>query len=150
MAIVAYACVFALIKTSAQQPSANDPPKWLIYIVVLLFVFLATLGLTSGVGRMISACSRDCFFRAGRDGIAIRMPRQGWFGRFHLADYRLKWSDVDRLVHFTYKTNGIPTATELRIYTRAGTMIRVERMYFSASVMGLQSQLREIQASVNS
>jgi hypothetical protein len=134
--------------TSAEKPSADDPPKWLIYMGVLLFVLLATLGLSSGVGRIISAGSRECFFRAGRDGIAIRMPRQGWFGRFHLAHYRLKWSEVERLVHFTYKTNGIPTATELRIYTRAGAMIRVERMYFSASVMGLQQQLLAIQASV--
>jgi hypothetical protein len=150
MAIVAYACIFALIKTSAQQPSANDPPKWLIDMVVLLFVLLATLGLSSGVGRMLSAFSRKCFFRAGRDGIAIRLPRQGWFGRFHLAEYRLKWSEVDRLVHFTYKTNGITTATELRIYTREGTMIRVQRMYFSASAMGLQSHLLTIQASASS
>jgi hypothetical protein len=150
MAIVADACIFALMKTSAQQPSANDPPKWLIYMVVLLFVFLASLGLSSGLGRIISAFSRRCFFRAGRDGIAIRMPKRGWFGRFHLADYRLKWSEVERLVHFTYRTNGIPTATELRIYTRAGTMIRVERMYFSASAMGLQSHLLTIQASASS
>jgi len=57
---------------------------------------------------------------------------------------------VERLVHFTYRTNGIPTATELRIYTRAGTMIRVERMYFSASAMGLQSHLLTIQASASS
>jgi hypothetical protein len=148
MATCLYALIYALVKTSGRQPSVGDPPKWLIYMVVLLFALLPAFSLSSGAGRMISAFSRKCFFRAGRDGIAIRMPKRGWFGRFHLAEYRLKWSEVDRLVHFTYRTNGIPTATQLRIHMRDGTMLRVDRMYFSASVIGLQRQLLAIQASV--
>jgi hypothetical protein len=59
----------------------------------------------------------------------------------------MKWSEVDRLVHFTYRTNGISTATELRIHLKDGTMLRVERMYFSAGPRHLQQALLAMQAA---
>jgi hypothetical protein len=141
-----YALAYAVAKTADQPRSAADPPRWLLYAAGLLFAFLAVLCLSSGLGRMISAFSQGCFFRAGRAGISIRLPKRGWFGRFRLAEYWMKWSEVDRLVHFTYRTNGIPTSTELRIYLLDKTMLRVERMYFSASPKHLQLALLAIQA----
>jgi hypothetical protein len=65
-----------------------------------------------------------------------------------VIEYLFKWNEVDRLVHFTYKTNGIRTATELRIHLNDGTRLTVDRMYFSADVWSIQYQLVEIQKAV--
>jgi hypothetical protein len=54
---------------------------------------------------------------------------------------------VERIVHFTFRTNGIPTGTELRIHLKDGSRLTVERMYFSASVKRLQDELLAILAS---
>jgi hypothetical protein len=147
-AVGIYGLVYALMKTSAQPHSAADPPRWLLYLVGSLFVLGTAAVLSSGAGLIISAFSTQCFFRAGRDGISVRMPKRSWFGRFRLAEYWLKWNEVDRMVHFTYRTNGIPMSTELRIHLLNGTRLTVERRYFSASVRRLQEQLLAIQASV--
>lgn len=145
--VCCYALAFALIKTADRPRSIADPPQWLIDGMGLLLVLMAVLALSSGLGRMISAFSRKCFFRAGRDGISVRLPKRGWFGRFRLAEYWIKWNEVDRLVHFTYRTNGIPTSTELRIHLKDGSKLRVERIYFSASPKHLQQALLAIQAT---
>jgi hypothetical protein len=147
-AVTDYALLFAMAKTAGQPHSAADPPRWLIALAPLLIGMMALLAISSGLGRMVSAFSRKCFFRAGRDGISIRLPKRGWFGRFRLAEYWFKWNEVDRLVHFTYRVNGIPTSTELRIHLKNGTRLAVDRMYFSTSVKGLQEQLLAIQNSV--
>lgn len=148
MTVTLYALIFALARTGSAPRSAADPPRWLIYGVVLLFGLWALSCLSGGVGRIISAFSKNCFFRAGRDGISIRMPVRGWFGRFRFAEYWIKWSEVKQVVHFTYRTNGIPMSTELRIRLHDGTKLSVQRMYFSANVRSLQEQLLAIQASV--
>jgi hypothetical protein len=147
-AVVLYALLFALAKTAGQPHSAADPPRWLIALGPLIIGFMALLAMSSGMGRMVSAFAKNCFFRAGRDGISVRLPVRGWFGRFRVAEYWIKWSEVKQVVHFTYRVNGIPTSTSLRIRLLDGTRLSVERIYFSASVKWLQEQLLTIQASV--
>src|ERR1039458_5159057 len=148
MTVALYALIFSFTRTAAAPRSAADPPRWLIYGVVLLFGLWALSCLSGGVGRIVSAFAKNCFFRAGRDGISVRLPVRGWFGRFRLAEYWIKWSEVKQVVHFTYRTNGIPTSTALRIRLQDGTKLSIERMYFSANVRSLQEQLLAIQASV--
>jgi hypothetical protein len=148
LAVTLYALIYAMARTAAASHSAADPPRWLIYGVVLLFGLWAFSCLSGGVGRIISAFSKNCFFRAGRDGISVRLPVRGWFGRFRYAEYWIKWSEVKQVVHFTYRTNGIATSTQLRIRLQDGTRLSVPRMYFSANVKWLQEQLLTIQASV--
>ena len=146
-ALSTYALLFAMIKISGQPPSSADPPRWLIALAPLVLGLIALLVMSSGLGRMASAFSTNCFFRAGREGSWVRLPRQGWFGRFRVASFRFKWSEIEKVVHFTYKTNGIPTSTELRIHLNDGTRLTVDRMYFSASVWSIQHQLVSIQTS---
>jgi hypothetical protein len=148
LTVTLYALIFALVRTAAAPSSAADPPRWLIYGVVLLFGLWAFSCLSGGVGRIISAFSKKCFFRAGRDGISVRLPVRGWFGRFRLAEYWIKWSEVKQVVHYTYRVNGIPMSTSLRIRLQDGTRLSVERMYFSANVRSLQEHLLAIQASL--
>ena len=139
-----FALFFAMVKTSGEPASAADPPRWLIPLAGAFLGLLSLAVMSGGLGRMISAFAGNCYFRAGRDGISVRFPRQKWFGRFRVTSYWLKWSEVDRIVHFTFKTNGIPTGTELRIHLNDGTRLTVDRMYFSASIWSIQQQLLSI------
>jgi hypothetical protein len=146
-AVVFYALLFAMAKTAGQPHSAVEPPMWLIALAPLMIGLMALFSILSGLGRMVSAFAKECFFRAGRDGILVRLPVRGWFGRFRLAKYWIEWNEVREVVHFTYRINGIPTSTSLRIRLHDGSKLSVERMYFSASVRSLQTQLLAIQAS---
>ena len=101
---------------------------------------------TGGVGRIICAFFRDCYFRAGPGGIAIRIPKQGWFGRFRLIEHRYRWEEIEQLVHFTRSLNLIPVARELHIYLHGGKKVIIERFYFSASIKRLQGELQKMRA----
>jgi hypothetical protein len=129
-----------------KQP--GDMPSWWMMLVGAVLAFVGFTILCGGVGRMVSAFARDCYFRAGPQGIAIRVPKQGWFGRFQLAEYRFRWEEIKQLVHFTHRINLIPVSRELRIEPQAGKTISIPRFYFSASVKNIQQQLSTIQASV--
>jgi hypothetical protein len=135
-----------LIYTMLTEPStqnSDDPPIWLMWGGAAFIGFIGYAFLSSGVGRLISAFAKGCYFRAGADGIAIRMPKRKWFGRFKILTWRFRWSEVEKLVHFTYRTNGIPTGTQLRIMLNDGTRLTVERECFSMSVRSLQWSLLE-------
>ncbi len=126
----------------------GDMPAWWMFFVGLVLGFFALAVVTGGLGRVVSAFAKDCYFRAGPEGIAIRLPVQGWFGRFRLTEYNFRWSEIKQLVHFTHSLNLIPISRELRIELADGTTVVIKRHYFSASVKSLQQQLVTIQASV--
>lgn len=124
----------------APRAAGDMPPWWMFLVGIALFVG-ALQFIAGGVGRILSAFQGDCYFRAGPAGIAIRLPRQGWFGRFRMVEHRVAWDDVEQFVHFTHRLNGIPVSRELRIHVRGGKPIAIERFYFSASIRSLQEQL---------
>ena len=126
----------------------GDMPPWWLFVVGLVLGFVAFSIASGGVGRVVSAFARDCYFRAGPDGLAIRLPVQGWFGRFRLTEYNFQWSEIKQLVHFTHSINLIPVSRELRIELVEGKTVVIQRHYFSASVKNLQQQLLTIRASV--
>jgi hypothetical protein len=126
----------------------GDMPAWWMFLIGLVLAFVAFCIVTGGVGRMVSAFAEDCYFRAGPDGLAIRLPVQGWFGRFKMTEYSFRWNEIKQLVHFTHRINFIPVSRELRIELLDGKTITIKRHYFSASVKNLQQQLLTIQASV--
>jgi hypothetical protein len=97
---------------------------------------------------VVSAFAKDCYFRAGPDGIAIRLPVQGWFGRYRMTEYNFRWSEIKQLVHFTHSLNLIPISRELRIELEDGRTAVIQRHYFLANVKSLQQQLLTIRASV--
>ena len=61
--------------SAPRQP--GDMPEWWMLLVGLVLCFVGIAIATGGVGRVVSAFTRDCYFRAGPDGIAIRLPVQG-------------------------------------------------------------------------
>jgi hypothetical protein len=126
----------------------GDMPPWWMFLVGLVLGFVAFCITTGGLGRVVSAFARDCYFRAGPDGLAIRLPVQGWFGRFRMTEYNFQWGEIKQLVHFTHSINLIPISRELRIELEDGKTVTIKRHYFSASVKSLQQQLATIRVSV--
>jgi len=128
--------------------AAGDMPPWWMFVVGLVLAFVAFVFITGGVGRIVSAFSRECYFLAGPQGVAIKMPKRGRFGRFSLIEYNFKWNEIQQLVQFTHRVNLIPVSRELRIHLMDGKTVAIERFYFSANVISLQEQLVTIGASV--
>jgi len=126
----------------------GDMPAWWMFLIGLVLAFVAFCIVTGGVGRMVSAFAENCYLRAGPDGVSIRLPMQGWFGRFKMTEYSFRWNEIKQLVHFTHRINFIPISRELRIELVAGNTVTIKRHYFSASVKNLQQQLLTIEASV--
>ncbi len=128
--------------------AAGDVPPWWMFLVGLVLAFVAFSFIAGGVGRLVSAFARPCFFRARPWGIAIRLPKQGWFGRFRMTEYHFQWYEIEQLVHFTHRLNLIPVSTELRVRLHGGKTVIIERFYFAASARKLQERLLAIAASV--
>jgi len=127
-----------------KQP--GDMPSWWMMLVGVGLAVLGFAILSGGLGRAISAFAGDCFFRAGTEGIAIRLPKQGWFGRFTMTEHRHKWDEIEQTVHFTHRINFVPVSRELRIRLYGGREIAIARFYFADSVKTIQGRLEEIRA----
>ena len=124
----------------------GDMPAWWMFVVGLGLGVAALAFIAGGMGRIVSSLARDCYFRAGTDGLAIRLPRQGWFGRFKMMEYQYKWAEIEQLIHFTRSLNLIPVARELHIRLYGGKEVTIERFYFSKSIKRLREELMAIQA----
>lgn len=139
------ALVFWATANGDMQPTRpGDMPHWWMFVVGAAFAFSGFALFSGGLGRMVSAFAPNCFFMAGPEGIAIRLPKQGWFGRFRIVEYRVRWSEIGQIVRFVHRVNLIPVASELRIYLASGTRIDIERHYFRLSVKAIQHELAAI------
>jgi hypothetical protein len=148
VSIIPIVLIWSTLKGGNSAPQKpDDLPPWGLLIVGAVLSLIALAILAGGIGRMISAFASGCYFRAGRDGIEFRFPQQGWFGRFSVNIFRFKWTEIDQLVHFTYRVNLIPVSTSLHIYPVGGKRIEVERMYFAKNPKVLQKELLALQSS---
>lgn len=137
---------FVAFRHPNAPPSAADPPMWIMAPIGFLFLLWGLMVFAGGVGRMISAFARNCFIAAGPPGVAVRYPIHGWFGRFSFSEHKLLWNDIRQIVLYTYRINGIPTTTELRLQIRDGSYIKINRNNFAASSKTLQGQLLALRA----
>jgi hypothetical protein len=146
LALPALAVAFALTHQSHVARSAADPPLWMLLLMGAIFGFVSLSIMAGGVGRIVSAFSTTCYFRAGPDGLAVAFPERGWLGRFRIGEYRFSWADIAQFVLFTYRINGIPSGTALHLRLSNGKTIAIERSYFSKSPKKLQQQLLALRA----
>jgi len=151
--LVAAVAVLTLWETSAgnvKPGEASILPHWWMYAVCAALIAGALCLITGGVGRIVSSFADDCYFCAGLEGIAVRLPRQGWFGRFRLTEYRIHWDEIRQLVCTTHRVNMIPVGRELRIVRNEGKPITIERHFFTTDVREIQGKLMTIRASMKS
>jgi hypothetical protein len=131
-----------------QPTKSGDMPHWWFYILGALLTFGGIALLTGGVGRIVSGFARNCYFRAGPEGLAVRLPKYFWFGRYQIIEYRFAWSQIKGLVHFTRRLNFIPFGWELHIEPQSGKMVSIERHFFTDSIKTVQKRLLSIETMV--
>ena len=148
VALMGVVAVWATASGDSAPRQPGDMPSWWMSLVGLVLGIVGFAIASGGLGRLVSAFAKDCYFRTGPEGIAVRLPVQGWFGRFRLTEYSFQWGEIKQLVHFTHSINLIPISRELRIELVEGKTVAIPRYYFSASVKALQQQLITIRASV--
>lgn len=123
----------------------GDMPAWWMMLVGAALA-LGGLNLAAGgVGRILGGFARNCYFRAGPQGLAIRLPKNGWFGWFRIVEYRLEWPEIKQFVHFKHSVNLIPVSSELRIELTSGKTVVIERRFFADSVRSIQEKLISLQ-----
>lgn len=145
-ALIPAVLIGAVLSGDIGPQKPGDLPHWALLLVGAVLSVVVVAIFIGGIVRMISAFAGGCYFRAGRDGLAIRFPRQRWFGRYTIPIYRYKWSEIEQIVHYRQTVNFIPITTSLHIYPRGGKRIEVDRMYFSKSTRQLQKELLALQA----
>jgi MFS family permease len=131
-----------------QPKQPEDMPHWWMYVVGSFFAFAGLAFVTGGIGRFVSAFARGCYFRAGPDGFAVRLPKYRWFGLFRIVEYRFQWHRIKRLVTATRRHNLIPMARELQIETYSGETVAVGRHFFTDNIKSIQQKLLLVQATV--
>ena len=55
--------------------------------------------------------------------MAIRLPRQGWFGRFKMMEYQYLWEEIEQLIPFTSQRQHDSGCRELHIRLFGGKEI---------------------------
>lgn len=125
----------------------GDMPSWWMFLVGAALAFMGFCFVSGGLGRAVSAFARNCYIMAGPDGIAVRVPKQGWFGRFRMVEYVLRWNEIRQVVRFVQRINLIPVSSELRIEPQTGKRVAIPRHYFEASVKEIQQRLVAIQTT---
>jgi hypothetical protein len=147
LGIIPFALIYVLANSSGSLTSdAEGMQRWWVFVLVGVFTLVSLSFVLGGVGRVISAFVRGCYFRAGAEGMAIRVPEQGWFGRFKVMEYPYKWEEVERIMNITRSVNFIPIASELNIRVYGGKEITIERYYFSSSAKKLCADFLAVRA----
>lgn len=113
----------------------------LVVFCLILSVFFLRFALAALSLMIFGAFDRHCHFFGGPDGIDIAMPGTSRLGLYRRAEHRVGLTEISKIVHFTYRTNGIPTHVELRIELSGGGMIRVPQRYFNPSTERIQGQI---------
>lgn len=137
--LMIFAVVTYLGVTEALAPK-SDFPIWAAAIASVVFGLLA-LNLPGGIGRMISAFSKNCYIGVDRNGIHVRMPRQKLFGRFKVLYWYLPWHKVAKIIDYSVSINGIPSDRTLDIRLSNNSTLSVDSFYFSEKVDTIQERL---------
>ena len=124
----------------------DDSPPWLLGLLGAALASWGFVLVTGGIGRMVSAFAADCHFRAGQDGLAVRVPVQGWFGIFKVVDYQFPWEQIETIYPLTHSVNLIPISRELHIRLYGGKEIVIQRSYFDVSSKRLSGELLKIKS----
>jgi len=143
-----FALIYVLANTSGSLTSdAEGMQRWWVFVLAGAFTLVSLSFVLGGAGRIVSAFGGACYFRAGAEGIAIRLPEQGWFGRFRLIEHQFRWEEIEQLTSVTRSMNMIPVARELHIRLYGGKEVAIERFYFSAPIKQVLQKLQTIRAT---
>jgi hypothetical protein len=115
---------FVAVPLMIKQEVAEGHGSWGALVFDILPLALGYLTFSSGVRRIHAALLKNCWFKAGSEGIAFRLPfksrPQTLFLTYKIVELTLPWTDVLRMYPLQYKINGIPFGQALMVETRQG------------------------------
>jgi hypothetical protein len=118
--LVAFVSVPLMIK----QEVAEGHGSWGALVLDIIPLVLGFLAFSSGVRRVHAALLKNCWFKAGAEGIAFRLPYKArpktLFFTNKIVELTIPWEDVLRMYPLQYRINGIPFGQALMVETRQG------------------------------
>lgn len=115
--------------------------------ICLLPTTIGFLFFSAGVRRLFAAFEKDCWLRAGPEGIAWRLPGRAraktlWCA-YDMDERSIGWKDVQGLQLVEHRINGIPTGTDLAIVATNGWRKRLDRAYFQESAAHIRAAIAQ-------
>ena len=144
--LVALAIALVLVPVFIMKEHAS----WGLMIMALMPLTIGGLSLTEGVRHARGSFEKDCWLKAGPEGIAFRLPgrarRQAFFLAYDMMERTIPWAEVTRYYPHVLKVNGIATSRKLVIETKQGKF-DIEGVWFNeppvAIAMAIQSAAAE-------
>ena len=123
----------------------KDHDSWGLMIMALMPFTIGALSFTEGVRRARGSFEKDCWLKAGPEGIAFRLPgrarRKALFLAYDMMERMIPWADVVRYYPHVLKVNGIATSRKLVIETKRGKFY-LEGVWFSESPMAIADAIQ--------
>lgn len=122
----------------AVEVVGREHGSWMLLIMGIMPLLIGGFSLTSGVRGARAAFEKDCWLKAGPEGISCRVPgnarRSAWYFGYDLEERFVPWTDVTRWYEHVSKVNGIPMSRRLVFETKRGRNLTLEGVYFSESI----------------
>jgi hypothetical protein len=103
---------------------AQGHGSWSALVFATIPFLVGFLIFSSGTRRIHAAFMRNCWFKAGTEGISFRLPYKSrpktLFFTNKIVELTLPWKDVLKMYPLQYKVNGIPFGRALVLETRQG------------------------------
>lgn len=127
----------------------REHASWALLIVAIMPLAIGGFSFTEGVRRAQAAFEKDCWLKAGPEGIAFRLPgrarRNALFLTYDIMERTILWSDVVRYYPRVEKVNGITTSRNLVFETRQGNFY-LEGVWFSQSPTSIADAIQRAAA----
>jgi hypothetical protein len=131
----------------AVEVVGREHGSWMLLIVGIMPLLIGGLSLASGVRAARAAFEKDCWLKAGPEGISCRVPentrRSAWSFAYDLEERFVPWADVDKWYEHVSRVNGIPMSRRLVFRTKRGPNLTLEGVYFSESIDQISSHISE-------
>ncbi len=121
-ALLLFAAAFLAAPAMTKDEIAHGQGSWGGVGLALVSFLVGYVIFSSGLRRLHAAVLTNCWFKAGANGIAFRLPYkanpQTLFLTHKITERTVPWTDVLKLYPLQYRVNGIPFGQSLILQTR--------------------------------
>lgn len=119
--------------------------SYLKLLICVMPISIGILFLSGGLRKLRAAFEKDCWLRAGPEGLSWRVPgraraRTLWCA-YDMSQGSAAWKDVVKLFPLEYRTNGIRTGADVIVMTRSGRL-KFDGGFFQESAESISAFMR--------
>lgn len=111
-----------------------------IVVAVMAGIVVLCVGLLAAVSRWCAAFEPNCYFRAGRGGISIRVPR---IFPYEMIETDVPWSAVTKWYPFLHTINFVPIESAVVFETTSGKLT-IEDCHFKESRRRIVANIQKV------